>query len=97
MSTTFKKSEPKQHNFSSASNSLRSRPILPQPDITLHISSTMEQFTIPSVMPTSSPNHGRPVSAQDWEDQRAKIQQLYGTKGKSLDEVMDVMESVHGF
>jgi len=57
----------------------------------------MEQFTTPSIVPTSAPTLRRPVSAEDWEDQRRRIHQLYCTENKPLDEVMDVMKNVHGF
>ena len=39
----------------------------------------------------------RPLSAQDWEDQRMTFERLYSTERRSLQEVMEVMEREYGF
>jgi hypothetical protein len=50
----------------------------------------MEQFTSPSTLPP--PDNRRPVSIQDWEYRRPRIEQLYSQEKKPLKEVMNIME-----
>jgi hypothetical protein len=47
--------------------------------------------------PPAPPNQQRQLSAQDWETQRPRIEQLYSTEDKSLDDVMSAMEMKYGF
>jgi hypothetical protein len=39
----------------------------------------------------------RDLSAQDWENQRPKIERLYSAEQKKLREVMQIMEKEYGF
>jgi hypothetical protein len=44
---------------------------------------------------THNPRH--PLSAKDWEEQRATIQRLWSTENKNLQEVMAIMGKECGF
>jgi hypothetical protein len=46
----------------------------------------MDQFNSPLLLP-----------AQDWEGQRARIQELYNVENRSLNEVREIMEKEKGF
>jgi Clr5 domain len=64
------------------------------------MSAIMENLTAPSGVPTREPpiyHSHRPLSAQDWEDQRQTFERLYVTERKKLREVMEIMERDHGF
>lgn len=39
----------------------------------------------------------RPLTAQDWDDQRMTFKRLYVTERKELREVMDIMKQDYGF
>jgi hypothetical protein len=47
--------------------------------------------------PPKTQNPRRPLSAEDWEEQRATIQRLYSTEDRNLQEVMEVMKREYGF
>jgi hypothetical protein len=57
----------------------------------------MEQSTGIFILPHATPNLRRPLSAQDWDEQRPNIQQLYLTEDRSLDDVIELMKTHHGF
>lgn len=52
--------------------------------------------------PAAVPSAARPArddihSAQDWEDRRAVISQLYATERRPLGDVVEIMAREHGF
>jgi hypothetical protein len=61
----------------------------------------MDQFTMPYPIPeaasSQSQSKSREHSAQDWENQRPRITQLYSTENRSLEEVIAVMKGEYGF
>jgi hypothetical protein len=59
----------------------------------------MENFVNPAAMRPPLPVTGarRPLSAQDWEDQRVTFEQLYSTEDRELPEIMDIMKRDYGF
>lgn len=48
-------------------------------------------FMRPPLFPPARPR--RPTCTQDWEDKRARIEQLYSEEDRPLKEVMEVMLS----
>jgi hypothetical protein len=57
----------------------------------------MEQSPGYSMLPPVLPNRRGQLSAEDWEEQRPRIEQLYSTEDKSLDDVIKLMEREYGF
>jgi hypothetical protein len=55
----------------------------------------MDQVGNPSVASRLKP--AQPQSTQDWEVQRAIIEELYWTDGRKLPEVMNIMKTMHKF
>lgn len=56
----------------------------------------MEHFAVPPLMNAFAPRRGE-HSSSDWEGLRDRITQLYSVQNKSLVELMNVMETEHGF
>jgi Clr5-like protein len=54
-------------------------------------------FGPPAISLPVAPGPSRPLSAEDWEEQRATFEQLYFREDRELREVMGIMKQDHGF